>query len=120
MNRIQTSKIYPWAVVALLWVVALLSYMDRQMLATMCDAMALDIAELRDKQNFGFLMACFLYVYAPVSPLAGVLADRINRKWLIVGSLGVWSAVTLAMGHATTYEQLCWLRGLMGDRKSVV
>ena len=87
MNRIQTSKIYPWAVVALLWVVALLSYMDRQMLATMCDAMALDIAELRDKQNFGFLMACFLYVYAPVSPLAGVLADRINRKWLIVGSL---------------------------------
>ena len=47
MNRIQTSKIYPWAVVALLWVVALLSYMDRQMLATMCDAMALDIAELQ-------------------------------------------------------------------------
>ncbi len=119
MNRIQTSKIYPWAVVALLWVVALLSYMDRQMLATMCDAMALDIAELRDKQNFGFLMACFLYVYAPVSPLAGVLADRINRKWLIVGSLGVWSAVTLAMGHATTYEQLCWLRGLMGVSEAI-
>ncbi len=114
MNRTQTNRIYPWVVVALLWVVALLSYMDRQMLATMCDAMALDIAELRDKQNFGFLMACFLYVYAPVSPFAGVLADRINRKWLIVTSLGVWSAVTLMMGYATTFEELCWLRGLMG------
>lgn len=119
MNRSETNRIYPWVVVALLWVVALLSYMDRQMLATMCDAMALDIAELRDKQNFGFLMACFLYVYAPVSPLAGVLADRINRKRLIVASLGVWSAVTLAMGHATSFEQLCWLRGLMGISEAI-
>ncbi|MDE7123358.1 MAG: MFS transporter [Alistipes sp.] len=119
MNRSETNRIYPWVVVALLWVVALLSYMDRQMLATMCDAMALDIAELRDKQNFGFLMACFLYIYAPVSPLAGVLADRINRKWLIVVSLGVWSAVTLAMGHATTFRELCWLRGLMGVSEAI-
>lgn len=119
MNRLQTSKIYPWVVVALLWVVALLSYMDRQMLATMCDAMALDIAELQDKQNFGFLMACFLYIYAPVSPFAGVLADRINRKWLIVVSLGVWSAVTLLMGYATTFDQLCWLRGLMGVSEAI-
>ena len=31
-------------VVALLWVVALLNYMDRQMLSTMRDAMAIDIS----------------------------------------------------------------------------
>jgi len=119
MNRLQTSKIYPWIVVALLWVVALLSYMDRQMLATMCDAMAIDISELQNKQNFGFLMACFLYVYAPVSPFAGLLADRINRKWLIVVSLGVWSAVTLMMGYASTFQELCWLRGLMGVSEAI-
>ena len=28
----KNSKIYPWIVVALLWGVALLNYMDRQML----------------------------------------------------------------------------------------
>lgn len=57
MNRIQTSKIYPWVVVALLWVVALLNYMDRQMLSTMRDAMQFDITELESAVNFGRLMA---------------------------------------------------------------
>lgn len=31
----KTKKFYPWLVVALLWVVALLNYMDHQMLSTM-------------------------------------------------------------------------------------
>ena len=39
----KNSKIYPWVVVGLLWGVALLNYMDRQMLSTMKDAMQMDI-----------------------------------------------------------------------------
>ncbi len=54
---------YPWVVVGLLWVVALLNYMDRQMLSTMKDAMMIDIAELQTAENFGILMAIFLYIY---------------------------------------------------------
>lgn len=49
-----------------------------------------------------------------MSPVAGALADKLNRKWLIVGSLFVWSAVTWGMGHAQTYDQVYWLRALMG------
>ena len=37
------NKFYPWIVVALLWVVALLNYMDRQMLSTMQEAMKADL-----------------------------------------------------------------------------
>lgn len=87
----KNSKIYPWIVVALLWGVALLNYMDRQMLSTMKDAMQLDIAELQSATNFGRLMAVFLWIYGFMSPVAGMIADRLNRKWLIVGSLFVWS-----------------------------
>ena len=94
----KNSKIYPWIVVALLWGVALLNYMDRQMLSTMKDAMQLDIAELQSATNFGRLMAVFLWIYGFMSPVAGMIADRLNRKWLIVGSLFVWSAVTFGMG----------------------
>ncbi|MBQ9702809.1 MAG: MFS transporter, partial [Bacteroidales bacterium] len=65
-------------------------------------------------QNFGRLMAIFLWVYAIVSPFAGSIADRLSRKWLIVGSLAVWSMVTLLMGHCNTFSQMYWLRGLMG------
>ena len=114
MKRLVNSKIYPWVVVGLLWVVALLNYMDRQMLSTMREAMQIDIADLESAVNFGRLMAIFLWIYGLLSPVAGAVADRINRKWLIVGSLGVWSVVTLLMGYATTFTQIYWLRAIMG------
>lgn len=108
------SKIYPWIVVALLWVVALLNYMDRQMLSTMQANIAVDIQALGNAEMFGALMAVFLWVYGIASPFSGAVADRVSRKWLIVGSLGVWSAVTFLMGYATDFTQLMWLRGIMG------
>ena len=113
MNK-ATSKYYPWVVVALLWGVALLNYMDRQMLSTMKESMQLDISELQTAENFGRLMAVFLWIYGLMSPFAGAIADRVNRKWLIVISLFVWSAVTYGMGYANTFTEIYWLRALMG------
>ncbi|MGV3762289.1 MFS transporter [Parapedobacter sp.] len=108
------KQLYPWVVVGLLWVVALLNYMDRQMLSTMRPAMEGDITELQTAANFGRLMAVFLWVYGLMSPAAGMVADKVNRKWLIVTSLFVWSGVTFAMGHANSFQQLYWLRAVMG------
>ena len=113
-QKMDKNRYYPWLVVALLWGVALLNYMDRQMLSTMKAEMMVDIAELESAANFGRLMAVFLWIYGLVSPFAGMVADRINRKWLIVGSLFVWSFVTLMMGYATSFEQLYALRAIMG------
>ncbi len=101
---------YPWLVVGLLWGVALLNYMDRQMLSTMKSSIMVDIHELERAENFGKLLAIFLWIYGFMSPMAGLIADRINRKWLIIVSLGVWSFVTLTMGYATTFNQLMGLR----------
>lgn len=115
MNAMKkSSNVYPWVVVALLWMVALLNYMDRQMLSTMKDAMQIDIVELQSAANFGRLMAVFLWIYGLMSPISGIIADRLNRKWLIVGSLFVWSFVTFLMGRAETFEQIYALRALMG------
>jgi ACS family D-galactonate transporter-like MFS transporter len=108
------EKRYAWVVVGLLWFVALLNYMDRQMLSTMKPAMQMDIAELKSATNFGYLMAIFLWIYGLMSPVSGIIADKLNRKWLIVGSLLVWSLVTFLMGYATTFNQIYWLRALMG------
>ncbi|WP_290712298.1 MFS transporter, partial [Flavihumibacter sp. CACIAM 22H1] len=107
-------KNYPWVVVGLLWLVALLNYMDRQMLATMRPSMQVDIQELNSAENFGILMAIFLWVYGLMSPVAGIIADRTNRKKLIIGSLFVWSFVTFAMGFASSFSQLYLLRAIMG------
>lgn len=80
----------------------------------MKDSMQIDITELQSAANFGRLMAVFLWIYGLMSPVAGLIADRLNRKWLIVCSLFVWSAVTYLMGIADTFNQVFWLRALMG------
>lgn len=112
MNNKKT--IYPWVVVGLLWLVALLNYMDRQMLSTMRDSMMVDIHELESAANFGRLMAIFLWIYGIMSPISGMIADKLSKKWLIIGSLAVWSSVTYLMGYTTNFTQLYILRGVMG------
>lgn len=112
--KLTEKKFYPWVVVGLLWIVALLNYLDRQMLSTMQQNIGADITLVADPKYFGYLMAIFLWVYGIFSPFSGAVADRVSRKWLIVGSLGVWSAVTYAMGYCDDFEELMWLRGIMG------
>lgn len=59
-------------------------------------------------------MAVFLWIYGLMSPVAGMIADRVNRKWLIVASLFVWSFVTFMMGYCTDFHQIYILRAIMG------
>jgi MFS family permease len=105
---------YAWMVVAALWPVAMLNYLDRQMIATIRASMRADIPSIANDQEFGTLMAVFLAVYALLSPLGGLVADRFNRRWTVVGSLFVWSAVTWLTGHMQTYHQMLVCRALMG------
>jgi len=105
---------YAWLVVALLWPVALLNYLDRQMLAAMKYSVMADVPGIASDTNWGYMLGQFKWVYAFLSPVGGYLADRFSRRWTICGSLFVWSAVTWATGHVTTYEALLWTRTLMG------
>jgi MFS family permease len=101
-----------WLCVALLWVVALLNYLDRNMLMTMRGSVVAAIP--MSDAKFGLLSSIFLWVYGLLSPFAGFLADRFNRRHIIIGSLFVWSAITWLTGHAQTFEQLLAARALMG------
>lgn len=118
MSKITEKKWYPWLVVILLSGVAFLNYMDRQMLSTMRFAMSEDIVEVATSYTgpwgWGALMAAFMWIYGLMSPVSGAIADRLNRKKLIVGSLFVWSAVTFLMGYVDTYKELYVLRAIMG------
>ncbi len=103
-----------WIVVALLWPVALLNYLDRQMLAAMKFSVMQDISDIALDANWGYMLGQFKWVYAFASPVGGYFADRFSRRTMIGASLFLWSAVTWATGHVTTYEELLWTRTLMG------
>jgi predicted MFS family arabinose efflux permease len=106
------SRYYGWALVALLWVVALLNYVDRQVISSLFPLLSADL-RLSDVQ-LGLLSTVFLCVYGVLSPFSGYVADRFGRERLISISLLVWSAVTLFTGLARNYGELLAARGLMG------
>ena len=107
-----------WLLVVLLMPVALLNYLDRQMLASMQTSVMESIPSLGEAKNkealWGFMLGQFKWFYAVCSLIGGYIADRFSRRLTICGSLFVWSAVTWWTGQVSTYTELLWARSLMG------
>ena len=114
MNETPSASRTAWLVVILLIPVALLNYLDRQMLATMKSSMLGDLPDIQTKAQWGLVLGSFKWVYAIFSPIGGYLADRVSRRHVICFSLFAWSAVTWATGQVNNYDQLLWTRAIMG------
>jgi MFS family permease len=103
-----------WLIVALLVPVALLNYLDRQLVATMQKSIIGDVSGISSQEQWGHMLAWFKWTYAFASPFAGLVADRCSKSLIVCLSLFAWSAVTWATGQATTYEHLLATRAAMG------
>lgn len=108
----NNKSYYAWTVVGLLWVVSMLNYFDRLLIASMREPIKESIT-MSDAQ-FGLLTTVFLFVYGFLSPFGGYFADRYSRKKVVIISLLVWSSVTLWTGFVTSYAEMLTARALMG------
>jgi len=98
--------------VALLWFVCFFNYADRQAIFSVFPLLKAEMG-LSDVQ-LGVVGAAFMWVYAAIGPIAGMVGDRVQRKTLIVGGLVFWSLITICTALSTNYAQLVLFRALEG------
>jgi MFS transporter, Spinster family, sphingosine-1-phosphate transporter len=101
-----------WLLVALLGIVALLNYLDRQVIFSLLPLLRTDL-QLTDTQ-IGLLGAIFLWVYSFCSLFAGWTAQRFGHRKVILLSLCAWSVVTALTGVSTGFGTLSATRAAMG------
>ncbi|MGE0131768.1 MAG: MFS transporter [Blastocatellales bacterium] len=112
MKTSRYAPHYAWLLVALLWVIGMLNYLDRQVIFSLFPPLKAEF-QVSDTQ-LGLLSTAFLWVYGLCSLPGGYLADRFSRKNVIIFSLVIWSLVTWATAHAGSFSQLLGARALMG------
>jgi MFS family permease len=96
---------YAWYVVVILFLAYTSSFIDRQIMALLVEPIKRDLG-LNDTQFsllHGFAFAIF---YTFMGLPIGRLADRRNRKRMIVVGIAIWSALTAACGLARTFLHL--------------
>jgi MFS transporter, Spinster family, sphingosine-1-phosphate transporter len=105
-------RVWPWLLVGVLWVVATLNYLDRQVIFSIFPLLEHDLHA--SSIELGLTSTVFLLTYALLSPFAGYIADRFGRSRAIVASLIVWSIACLIAGHVHTIFGMLWSRAGMG------
>jgi MFS family permease len=111
-TRNQKLETYKWWVVVMLWFVCFFNYADRQAIFSVFELLKSEM-NLSDVQ-LGIVGASFMWAYAGIGPVAGLVGDRINRKTLIIAGLVFWSLITIATALSTRYSHLVLFRALEG------
>jgi MFS family permease len=96
----------------MLWFVCFFNYADRQAIFSVFELLKSEM-NLSDVQ-LGIVGASFMWVYAAIGPLAGLVGDRVNRRTLVIAGLVFWSLITIATGLSTRYSHLVLFRALEG------
>jgi MFS family permease len=93
----------------LLLVVYISNYADRQILNVLAVQIMADLKI--GNTEFGFLSGLsFALFYATLGIPIAMLADRFSRKWILIGSMIVWSVMTTVCGMAQGFWQLALAR----------
>jgi MFS family permease len=94
----------------------LLNYIDRYVFAAVGPAIMRDLGI--SKGGFGFLGSSFIIVYTIVSPLVGILGDRLDRRKILAFGVGLWSVATVGTAYAHSFQQMFLARAFLGIGES--
>ncbi len=93
-----------WYTVFVLMLAYVSSFIDRQILSLLVGPLKRDLL-LSDTQVSLLMGLSFALFYTVLGIPIGRLADRANRRNIIIAGIGVWSLMTAVCGVARTYGQ---------------
>lgn len=108
-----------WYSVILLSVVMMLAHIDRNVISLFVQPMKRDLG-LSDTEVSLLLGIAFTFPYVVVGLPMSRRVDRGVRKYLVAGSLALWSLTTALCGLAQNFWQLFIGRAVVGASESVV
>src|SRR6185437_9322002 len=111
-ERTHTFNPWPWVLLALLWGVAALNYLDRQVIFSIFPLLERDLHA--SSMQLGLTSTLFLVTYGLASPFAGVAADRFGQGRIILMSLVIWSVAGYFAGRSVNMTEMLWTRAAMG------
>ncbi|RAK58941.1 hypothetical protein DJ021_03555 [Phenylobacterium hankyongense] len=105
------SAAYPWIVIGLLWLCALLNSADRSILVAV-------MPQIRDEfhltpTGLALVTSVFFWVYAGAAFLTSLLGDRVPRSQVILGGIIFWSLATGLVSFSTGFAMLIGVRALV-------
>lgn len=106
------SRAWTWWICTLLLFASSINYMDRQTLATASKRIT-ERFQLTEEQ-YGRLEWAFGWAFAVGATTFGIIADRVNVRWLYPCVLLAWSLTGMATGLVTNYEGLFACRLMLG------
>jgi MFS family permease len=118
------SAAYPsparaWWVVGLLFVAAIISYSDRQVISLVVDPIRRDLG-ISDVQIGLLIGTAFALIYGLAGIPLGYLADRTSRRNLIAGGMITWSIATILCGCVRTFDEMFAARVLVGLGEAIL
>ena len=93
-----------WAVLALLMLASIVSFVDRQVVAIVVEPMKADLGAT-DSQ-IGWLYGVFAVFYAIAAWPIALMADSKSRKHIIAAGIFFWSLMTIACGLSRQFWQV--------------
>lgn len=118
-NNLEDKSFGAWTTVALLCFLFAASFVDRMILALLIDPIRIDLGidETRLSMLFGL---GFSVAYVLAGLPIGHLADRGNRRTLLLAGVLIWSVATFAAGFSTGFAMLAVTRAGVGIGEAVL
>lgn len=102
---------YKWRALALLWVAFFLQQGTRQIFGATLPSIRAALGA--GGAEIGLVATVFTFIYGLSVPFAGMAADMLNRKWMVVSGVFVFCLGIFASGFATSLGVLLATYGIL-------